>query len=220
MQNKFEFIPARKASVSEKEILDDLKVVAKKLNEKTITQKKYAEYGQYDCSTVIRKFGTWNKAIEVAELKLSNELNISDERLFQNILNLWEHLGRQPRRSDLTNDISEFSQSPYNRRFKTWTNALQNFVAWANEEELIAPEIESTSDNKKKTGRDPSLRLRFKVMQRDKFTCQHCGASPAKDPSVELHLDHIVPWSKGGETTYENLQTLCSKCNLGKSNLQ
>jgi len=57
-------------------------------------------------------------------------------------------------------------------------------------------------------------------MQRDKFTCQHCGASPAKNPSVELHLDHIVPWSKGGETTYENLQILCSKCNLGKSNLE
>lgn len=65
MQNKFEFIPARKASVSEKEILDDLKVVAQKLNEKAITQKKYAEYGQYDCSTVIRKFGTWNKALEL-----------------------------------------------------------------------------------------------------------------------------------------------------------
>ena len=219
MQNKFEFIPARKASVSEREILDDLKAVAKKLNEKAITQKKYAEYGQFDCSTVIRKFGTWNKALEAAELKLSNELNITDERLFNNILNLWEHLGHQPRRSDLTNEISEFSQSPYNRRFKSWTNALQSFVAWANEEELIAPENENTTDNKKKTGRDPSLRLRFKVMQRDNFTCQHCGASPAKDPSVELHLDHIVPWSKGGETTYENLQTLCSKCNLGKSNL-
>ena len=133
---------------------------------------------------------------------------------------MWEHLGHQPRRSNLTDEVSEFSQSPYNRRFKSWTNALQCFVSWANEEELIAPDENiDTSDNKKKTGRDPSLRLRFKVMQRDKFTCQHCGASPAKDPSVELHLDHIVPWSKGGETTYENLQILCLKCNLGKSNL-
>ncbi len=56
-------------------------------------------------------------------------------------------------------------------------------------------------------------------MQRDRFTCRQCGASPAKDTSVELHLDHILAWSKGGDTTYENLQTLCSKCNLGKSNL-
>ena len=70
-----------------------------------------------------------------------------------------------------------------------------------------------------KTSRDINLRLRFKILQRDKFKCCFCGASPAKDPSVELHVDHIIPWTKGGETTMDNLQTLCSKCNLGKSDL-
>ena len=67
--------------------------------------------------------------------------------------------------------------------------------------------------------RDPSTRRRFEVLYRDKFTCRFCGASPAKDPTVTLHIDHIVPWSKGGETSLDNLQTLCSKCNLGKSDL-
>ena len=62
-----------------------------------------------------------------------------------------------------------------------------------------------------------STKLRYEVLKRDNFKCCACGASPAKDPSVELHVDHIVPWSKGGETTLENLQTLCSKCNIGKS---
>jgi len=156
MQNKFEFIPARKDSVTKEAILDDLRTVAKKLNENAITQKKYAENGQYDCTTVSRKFGTWNEALQEAGLKLSNETNISDERLFNNILNLWEHFGRQPRRSDLTNEISEFSQSLYSRRFKNWTNTLQSFVVWANEEELVVPEIENVLDSKKKIGRDPS----------------------------------------------------------------
>ena len=73
--------------------------------------------------------------------------------------------------------------------------------------------------NKTQKSRDPSTRLRFEVLARDKFTCRFCGASPAKDPSVTLHIDHIVPWSKGGETSLNNLQTLCSKCNLGKSDL-
>lgn len=72
---------------------------------------------------------------------------------------------------------------------------------------------------RRKTVRDIDLRLRFKVMHRDNFKCCKCGASPAKGPSVELHVDHIIPWSKGGETVIENLQTLCSKCNLGKSDL-
>ena len=62
-----------------------------------------------------------------------------------------------------------------------------------------------------------SDKLRYKVLKRDNYKCCACGASPAKDPSVELHIDHIVPFSKGGETNLENLQTLCSKCNLGKS---
>ena len=68
-----------------------------------------------------------------------------------------------------------------------------------------------------KTKREIGLQLRFKVLKRDNFKCCACGALPAKDPSVELHIDHIVPWSKGGETTFDNLQTLCSKCNIGKS---
>jgi 5-methylcytosine-specific restriction endonuclease McrA len=34
-----------------------------------------------------------------------------------------------------------------------------------------------------------------------------------------LHVDHIKPWSHGGETIEDNLQTLCATCNLGKSNV-
>jgi 5-methylcytosine-specific restriction endonuclease McrA len=78
--------------------------------------------------------------------------------------------------------------------------------------------IEKTKRKKVKS-RDPSPRLRFEVLARDKFTCRFCGASPMKDPSVTLHIDHIIPWSKGGETSLTNLQTLCAKCNLGKSDL-
>ena len=33
-----------------------------------------------------------------------------------------------------------------------------------------------------------------------------------------IQVDHIVPWSKGGETEESNLQTKCKKCNLGKGN--
>ena len=71
--------------------------------------------------------------------------------------------------------------------------------------------------NIKRSTRAISDKLRYQVLKRDNFKCCACSASPAKDPSVELHIDHIIPWSKGGESTLENLQTLCSKCNIGKS---
>lgn len=47
-------------------------------------------------------------------------------------------------------------------------------------------------------------------------TCRGCGRTPALEPGVILHVDHIKAWVKRGRTTDENLQTLCDKCNLGK----
>ena len=75
----------------------------------------------------------------------------------------------------------------------------------------------NSTTNIKKSTRAISDKLRYQVLKRDNFKCCACVASPAKDPSVELHIDHIIPWSKGGESTLKNLQTLCSKCNIGKS---
>ncbi|WP_107771018.1 HNH endonuclease [Nocardioides sediminis] len=62
-----------------------------------------------------------------------------------------------------------------------------------------------------------TARLRFAVLNRDDSRCRGCGAS-AKIHGAVLHVDHIVPVSKGGKTVLENLQTLCEPCNLGKSN--
>lgn len=50
------------------------------------------------------------------------------------------------------------------------------------------------------------------VYSRDGGRCVHCGSTE------NLQLDHIIPFSKGGATTLENLQLLCQKCNLEKSN--
>ncbi len=58
--------------------------------------------------------------------------------------------------------------------------------------------------------------LRYDILRRDGFRCQICGAT-ARD-GVKLHVDHIVPVSKGGKTEPKNLRTLCDRCNLGKSN--
>jgi hypothetical protein len=147
-------------------------------------------------------------------------VSISDERLLENILVLWQHYGRQPRRSELAKEPSKISQTPYNRRFGSWSGALEAFVVFANSTDIDVPQTLESDEKRRSTGRDLSLRLRWRVLQRDRFTCCTCGSSPALIPGIELHVDHIVPWSKGGETVLSNLQTLCSKCNLGKSNIE
>lgn len=61
-----------------------------------------------------------------------------------------------------------------------------------------------------------TMRLREEIKQRDNYTCQKCGVSIYDEPTLLLEIDHIIPLSKGGETTKENLQTLCWKCNRHK----
>ena len=57
--------------------------------------------------------------------------------------------------------------------------------------------------------------LRKKIAERDNYTCQKCGKHMPDE--VGLHIDHIVPISKGGKSIPSNLQVLCSKCNGQKS---
>jgi 5-methylcytosine-specific restriction endonuclease McrA len=51
------------------------------------------------------------------------------------------------------------------------------------------------------------------ILARDRYTCQYCGAQPAKGG---LTLDHVVPRSRGGEHSWENVVTACIPCNQRK----
>ena len=61
--------------------------------------------------------------------------------------------------------------------------------------------------------RNISKSVRVSVLNRDRYKCVFCGRSSKK---VELEVDHIIPFSKGGSNEISNLQTLCFDCNRGK----
>lgn len=64
--------------------------------------------------------------------------------------------------------------------------------------------------------RFPHLFVRFSrqnIYLRDKNTCQYCGK---RLPRSELNLDHVIPRSRGGRTTWENIVCSCINCNLQK----
>ena len=86
--------------------------------------------------------------------------------------------------------------------------------------------ILETPDQKPVISRGISPQLRNEILERNGFTCQHCGAGPGDvDPfnphrKVRLHIDHIVPISQGGTDEKDNLRVLCSACNQGRANVQ
>lgn len=207
-----------RAPVSDDEIIADIRRVADLAGTNVISFRQYRELGNYASTTAALRFGTWNGALSAAGLEVGCERNITDERLFENLMRLWEHYGRQPRFRELACPPSVISAGPYQRRFQSWMKALEQFVAYPNAQGAPIPILVETARGNR-TGRDPSLRLRFSVMKRDNFSCRACGASPGLSPGLTLHVDHVKAWSVGGETVEENLQTLCEACNQGKSNV-
>jgi len=217
---KFQYSPPKNLPVSSEDLINDIKMVARKLKTDSLSQARYAKCGKYGPSTIKRRFKTWNTALKQADLKAAKIDYYTDVELFENILNIWQIKGTQPRQGDIDSKPSSIKSSVYKKRFGNWTAAIKNFIDYANKKEFAINKHSKIDINKKRTKREPSLRMRFKVLQRDNFVCFQCGASPAKQRGIQLHIDHIKPWSKGGETEISNLQTLCQECNLGKSDLE
>lgn len=58
--------------------------------------------------------------------------------------------------------------------------------------------------------------LREKIKSRDNFSCKKCSLSIRDEKNLLLEIDHVIPLSKGGITSEDNLQTLCWRCNRTK----
>ncbi len=212
----------RRRGISEAEIIADLKAVAQGLSEVSLTAITYDRLGTYGSTTAIRRFGSWNKTLIAAGLALNNRINIPDEELFENLADVWQLLGRQPVGNDIDKNAgtSKFSLGTYEKRFGSWNKALVAFIEYIEnpgDETELSSMGNSNRTQSRRTPRKINWRLRAMILIKDSCVCKMCGASPAKDPAVTLHVDHKHPWSKGGETVFENLQTLCATCNIGKS---
>ena len=159
----------------------------------------------------------------------------------QNLLNVWTHYGRQPSYGEMDQPPSRIPSGAYEACWGTWRKALRAFLSRVNADlqegrlqPIPAPREERPAHARtrinlmparadRRLGRSTeadrrtiSLGLRYEVLRRDRFRCALCGASPASQLGCELHVDHMVAFSRGGKTVSANLRTLCSDCNLGK----
>lgn len=74
---------------------------------------------------------------------------------------------------------------------------------------LVPEQIRLTVTDTERVWRVPPVNRR-EVLRRDKHTCQYCGSTK------QLTLDHVIPRSKGGKHTWDNVVTACEQCNSRK----
>ncbi len=226
---KFELKVYHRNVPSEK-LIADLKRVSNHLGKNILTIEEYRTNGKYSWDIYRNRYGSWRNALKAAGLKAGKaRVHVEEPELFNNLRLMWEQLGRQPKAKEVKKPFSKYACNTYLRRFGTWQNALKAFVEYIYseveetrdqpEEKPSSPPVRKTETIYHRTSRKISERLRFRILLRDGFACTACGRSPLNTRGVELHVDHIIPWSKGGENEPENLSTKCVQCNLGKGNL-
>ncbi|MDP2806205.1 MAG: HNH endonuclease [Gallionellaceae bacterium] len=221
-----EGIAPRFNPLTRESVIANLRSYAAEFPETPVTKEEIASRLGVDGGSITRKFGKWQNLLnEVGISSVPLGRRYTDEKCYENIVALWTHYGRQPSFAELKQPPSSVGSKAYVLRWGGWRAALGAFIKYVNQEPQTVQEIFSEKSRSEMqvtqtplvaTPRSISLSLRYKVLCRDKFRCVICGRSPAKDHNIELHVDHIHPWSKGGQNIEENLRTLCFDCNLGK----
>jgi 5-methylcytosine-specific restriction endonuclease McrA len=221
-----EEIAPRFRVLSRDQVIQALRDFAAENPSASITRDEFAKKLGVDAGNIVRRFGKWETLLaEVGIEPVPLGRRYTDEECFENILVLWTYYGRQPHFGELKCCPSTVGPKAYILRWGGWRAALSAFVKQVNEPKACLADLPTVENSRKYQGaavldapapRSITLALRYRILSRDKFRCVACGASPAKDIGVELHVDHIYPWSRGGQNVEENLRTLCSKCNLGK----
>lgn len=222
----FKLIKQEGRFLTDEEIVEEMKAIAKKIGKDTITTKDLDEYSEKISGSTIRNRFGWRKGLLLAGLKISSlGKRYSDIDCFNNLLKVWTYYGRQPRLSEMRIMPSIVGPKAYIKRWGSWIKALENFVDEIEktsekpiEQNLIPNQTKLKKDVIKiEDRREIPLGIRYNVLKRDYFKCTICGDNPAKRHQCELQVDHIIPFAKGGKTNIDNLRTLCKNCNLGKS---
>lgn len=219
--NKCLIIKKIRRFIPDYELLADLCCTALRLRAFTVSIRQYLRLGEFNPSTLIARFGSWNRACELVGLAPVKTIRPEHSELMANLAAVWRHLGRQPKLAEMTSRISKFSRHAYINRYGSWYKTLTEFEKWINTTPQSPPNI--GGEQKSAAGfssRYPGLRLRMEVLKRDRYKCRLCGRSPAQFNELWLEIDHIMPWSSGGKTEIGNLQTLCNECNRGKGDVE
>ena len=220
-------------------MIEALEHAAMKCGYKVFTCREFDNAADIKHTVILREYGSWGKAMErlAASLAKKNIIleprnkpkrkdSISDREIFAEMERIWKRLGHRPSKLEWEAHLPTINYNTIYKHFGGWIKACSQFIEYKMDGSISAeaksvPELphadkEYNTEYRRGNNRTIPLGIRLKVLDRDNFRCVFCGKSPATDLGTRLHIDHIVPFSKGGKSILENLQTLCEECNLGK----
>lgn len=199
---------------TDEEIVSDVLAVKKRLGVEIITGRDYFKNGKFGSKAIVRHFKSWHALMDRLGLpKVAVHVEHSIEDLYAKMAELWTELGRQPTHGEFLT-YTGHTKKYLAARFSSWNEFLKKF---GDRDSQTGTSVSSpTRSDRTLHKREVPVGLRYQVLERDHFKCVLCGRSPATDSKIQLHIDHVKPFSKGGKTDLSNLRTLCSQCNLGK----
>lgn len=238
---EFRFKRKRLNEVPESKILTELEKAAKHFDYTEFAWRDFNKIADISATTVKKHFGSWKSGLAALKKNLQTKgLDLrprpfapnrvySDKEMFDEMARIWAKVGQRPSRYEWEESDPKIAYQTYKQRFGGWTNSCMKFIEYKmgsaiHTDEDVSVRKETVIDSivsirpKPESSRAVPLSVRLKVLDKDNFRCRFCGRSPASEMGVKLHIDHIIPFSKGGKTVVDNLQTLCFDCNMGKSN--
>lgn len=186
----------------------DKKVIEEEIKKETINRNRIKKY--LEEVDEINAFGTFNESIDKLNIKylkkleveMFNESILSPKKEYKVFIRLihtdinGKYLGRK-------------EELFYSNTINSLIKRLNNRTGYFYNDKEIWNALCRVERGK------VSNKMRFSIYDRDGYRCRYCGRS---GKFYDLEIDHIKPISKGGKSTYDNLQTLCKRCNKEKGN--
>lgn len=121
---KFELAPDNRG-VPDEVLLEDVRSVARRLSKDSLSREEYDANGRFNHSTLVKRFGNWNKTLALANLNVRKFANVSKEEclsdlkavaavLQKNVITIHEH-----------DRLGRFAKRVFYRHFGTWSAALR-----------------------------------------------------------------------------------------------
>jgi len=183
-----------------------------------IYRKKSLSWDSLTTGFILNENG-WNKIIDCISSLPLEAFDVGRKNCYQGMGQIYtcfnlnkKYLIENNNLDNLIDKIKNIFEDESNlNHYDSWKDELQDFDIFIKK---MMGEISNKYEYWLKKKKENAGYNRYKILERDGFKCKLCGRSP---PEAILHIDHWIPKAKGGLDIYENLVTLCSKCNQSKS---